>query len=312
MPIPATTTPTMNFQEDIRTFVLANMPYDAAKRSELEALHTPDLLIIFQNWRNRLIPQRTRRVHPSAAFSKNPLAATYRTDLDQLIAKITNGDDLTPHLSRRILKGYESSNAGPFGGRPDLDLMLADWQIHHLHLSSVLEQDGFVKRDGPLLFAAFFGEDAYIIDIFGHRDWTKEIVARILIDEWPNCGLVHELRGAIGLERSLSEQDRGLLRSNGINSSLIEHNGKVYMIGRGGITSAGTSVVATRQADYILAALESFAKHVTAYPNYIADTLQANGLTPPETPHLRYVFVPDGSGYIQEQQTGALFPLPQG
>ncbi len=81
------------------------------------------------------------------------------------------------------------------------------------------------------------------------------------------------------------------------------------MVGRGGITSAGTAVEATRAANYFLAAARAFANHAAANPDYISNTLRDNGYSPPEHPDLHFAFVNDGSCCILERNTGARFRL---
>jgi hypothetical protein len=299
----------MKFDDDIRAYVLSNLPYDPAKRAELAAMTAADLLILYLNWRNRLVPPRPRRAHQSRALLRNPVFAARTFEIDQLISKIINGDDLTPHLSERIRHGYESHTAGKYSRRRDLDLMLAEWQVHHLHLSSIVESNGFVKRDNPLLFVAFRPDDAYLVDIFEHGEWTKEVIAQTLIDEWPGSGFVHEVRDAVGLGRRTSENERGALRSAGISSPFMEHNGKVYMIGFGGLTATGTAVAATLKANSIMRSVRAFEEHLAENPDYIGETLKSGGLQPPETCDLHFVFTQDGGYGIIEAQTKALFSL---
>lgn len=291
--------------------MLATLPYDPSLRAELDAKPASELLVIYLNWCNRLVPSRPRTTYKSTALIQDPLATSRRADLDRLIQKIENGEDLTPHLSRRITVGYEQPPAkGGYNRREDLDLMLSEWQIHHLHISHVLDSDGFVKRDGPLLFAAFRPEVAYLIGIFGHGDWTRDAITEILIDEWPDSGFVHELRGnVIGLSHAVTETERGQNRNGGLSSPFVERNGKVYMVGIGGITSAGTAVQATQLANYIQVSAREFAQHISSNPSYIADALNANGVQPPATPDLHLYLNNDGIFGILERNTKALFPL---
>lgn len=299
----------MDIEEDIREHVLNTLPYAPELRSELEAKRASDLLIIYLNWCNRLVPAQPRTAHRSVALNRNPLVETLRSDLEKLIEKIENGHDLTAHLSKRVKVGYESPTVGSHGRRQDLDLMLGDWQVHHLHLSSEIETDGFVKRDGPLLFVAFRAKDAYLIDIFPHRAWTREEIANILIDEWPNSGFVHEAKGIIEISHIPTEEERSMLRGAGINAPFIERNGKFYMIGRGGLTSAGTPVVATRQAQFLLKAARAFEHHVAANPKHVIDMLRANGFESPSSPDLHLYLAPNGAFGIIERHTRAIFSL---
>jgi hypothetical protein len=299
----------MDFDRDIRDYVLATLPYDPSKRPELEAKSSADLLITFLNWFYRLIPAAPRQVHQSKTLQRNSLLGTNKADFDQLVAKITAGQDLTPHLSTRVRNGYDTPSLANYAKRVDLDLMLAEWHVHHLHLSHKLRGDGFVERTGPLLFAVFTAADAFLIDIFRHGDWTKEAIAHILIDEWPQFGFVHEAKDIVGLERHVTEAERAELRASGISSPFIEHRGKFYMVGFGGVTSAGTPVAATRYAMFVMRAAKKFADHVAANPDFIPSTLRENGLQAPAAPELHLTFVSDGSFCIMEKNTGARFRL---
>lgn len=228
-----------------------------------------------------------------------------------MIAKIQNGDDLTTHLSRRVATGYEPSGTpGNYNTRRDLDMMLNDWDVYHLHLSTAPEADGFVERSGPLLFASFRGDDAFLIDVFPHRAWTREAILHILIDEWPDVGFVRELPNVIGLERHTSEQERAALRNAGINASFIERNGKVYAVGSGGITTAGTSARSTMRTNHILRTLKWFADMLDANQDYVSEQLRAHGVQPPETPDLHFAFFPDDTFAVVEMHTNTKFILP--
>lgn len=299
----------MDIEQDIREHVLSALPYDLALRPELEAKPPAELLVIYLNWCNRLVPAQPRTVHRSAALIQNPLATTLKADLDQLISEMEQGDDLTSHLSRRVKIGYERGTSGNFNQRRDLDLMLADWQVHHLHISSAIDPDGFVKRDGPLLFAAFRPDSVYLIDIFPHTAWTREAITNILIDEWPNSGFVREVKGVLSVTNTPSETERGALRGAGISAPCIERNGKVYMVGAGGITSAGTAARATMRANHIFKAARNFQQHVTAHPKYIADALKPYGIDAPSEPDFHLYLTNDGVHGIIERKTRALFPV---
>jgi hypothetical protein len=299
------------FQHDIREHVLKTLPYDPALKPDLEAMTTADLLILYLNWTNRLVPAVRRLVHESRSFLANSLTAAHQSDVRQLIEKIKSGADLKPHLSRRIKVGYERSSGGSYGKRRDLDLMLADWQVHHLHLSQIVESDGFVKRDGPVLFASFQREDVYVIDIFGHNDWTRDKIAHILIDDFPQCGFVHEVKNILGVTHQPNEGERGTLRGGGVSSPFIEYKGKFYMIGLGGITSAGTAVSATRLAQYILGSLKNIADYVERNPAYVSQVLSQNGIRPTQVPDLHVFFNQDHDYGWCERNTGAIMPWPR-
>lgn len=234
--------------EDIHRHILTTLPYRPEDRAELEAMHVSDLLILYFNWRSRRVPPRPRTVHISRALPANPLASDpiYKPGIDQIIAMIQAGDDLTPHLSRGIQYGYQGS--GP-PRETHLDPMLNDWGIHHLHLSIEMEPDGFVKRDGPVLFAAFRPNDAYLIDIMHHGDWVRERVMHLIIEEWPEVGLVTQLPG-MSLSALPTEDERKKMRKVGVAAGFDIGTGIFFPDSL--LTTAGTSMKQTEAADNLL------------------------------------------------------------
>src|SRR5208283_2811230 len=130
---------------------------------------------------NRLVKPQPRTVLKSTAFQQNLVTAQRASDLAQIIDDIEQGRDLTKYLSRGVARAVaQVPGQSP---RRDLDLMLNDWGVYHLHISSIVEADGFVKRDGPLLFASFKPHGAYLIDIMAHDDWTRRHILEVLACE---------------------------------------------------------------------------------------------------------------------------------
>jgi hypothetical protein len=175
------------FDSDIQRHVFTYLPHDPAHTAELEAKPVRELLDIYASWQQRLVFPCPRRVHQSKALRANPLAANpaHRPGLNALIEKIGRGEVITPHLSRGILQGYKPAKPDAPKAllkRRDLDLLLNDWGIHHLHVSTKTDQDGFVERSKALLFAAFQPHDAYLIDLMEHGDWTHEHLIEVIAE----------------------------------------------------------------------------------------------------------------------------------
>jgi hypothetical protein len=99
--------------------------------------------------------------------------------------------------------------------RSDLDLLISDWGLHHLHLTSEMEADGFVKRTGDLLFAAFTDDDAYLIGIYPHGSWALHELVEILVREWPGNSAVNASMSGVRLVGSISEEEHMQLRKGG-------------------------------------------------------------------------------------------------
>ncbi len=213
----------MDLREDIRNQVLTYLPYnkdDPAISQELSVKPARELLGIYMNSINRMIHPHPRRVHLSKDLCANPMWNEYQADAEALLNKIKAGEEIKPHLSKGIecvyAKGDPLNNVnsiaisghtlvGNFAklnkNRTDLDLMLNQWGIHHLHISSVLDSEGFVRRDWqegrdePLLFAFFKSEDAYILDLGVHGDWANEHLLEVAHRNWPEAKLVWFLPG---------------------------------------------------------------------------------------------------------------------
>jgi len=175
-------------------------------------------------------------------------AAEYANDLEVLVAEVRNGADLRPRLSKRVATAYvpEAQTAGRgLQQRADRDVLLAAWGLHHLHLSSEMESNGrWVRRGNELLIGAFGARDAYLIGIYPHGSWALKELMQIVVDNWPDAGIV--LRSMSGLRMGQPEptdEERLKLHNAGV-MVMLEINGVVYApIGQ---TAAGTPVMVTR------------------------------------------------------------------
>ncbi|MDH7806859.1 MULTISPECIES: hypothetical protein [unclassified Rhizobium] len=299
----------VDLSKAIRTWALSSLPYDttdSALVAEMQAKDARELLIVYHNWIARHIPAKPRRVHLSAAYMTNPIAAARQADLDALVTKIESGIDLTPHLSKRIKQVVESSTK-KIARRQDLDLMLLEWEVHHLHISQAIEADGFVTRDDPLLFVVFHEQDAYVLDLMTHHDFNRDHILEILADEWPDANLIHLIKGAIGLSVHYTEEERNQLRKVGVNC-LVEVNGRVFKPA-GGVTTAGTAVKASLAADHVLQNVRKFEYALNNTPEKIAAMAQAKGYIWPTDPKFEFFALePHGLGFV-ETTTQSLFPV---
>jgi hypothetical protein len=235
-------------EEVIRDHILGVMPADSSGRLRAESL--ADLLISYGTWRSRLIPARPRRCHLSRELQASPKAVEHKASLDAIIAKIEAGDDLGPHLS----KAAEANQ-----GR---DRMLADFGVHHLHLSTSMAPGGrYVTRGNNILFASFKPDDAYLIGIYEHvDDWARKDILATAARNWPDAGIVHELQYVIGLTREFNDADRLELQKAGISVGAIEVDGKVFTTL--GQTLAGTPYSASQLMMTVMHTLREWREHV--------------------------------------------------
>ena len=297
-----------------RTWVLTNLPYDrsdVALVAEISGLPLHELLVVYRNWSSRHVPARPRTIRKSKAFGANSLVQSFATPLGVIFDDIEKGHDITRYLSRLISIGYESRSK-PISRRRHLDLMLNEWGVHHLHLSTTLEPDGFVQRTGPLLFAVFTPDTAYIVDVMDHNGWYDSHVVQVMADEWPNDGIIHEIKGndqfqVVGLSRQYSDEERAKLRKAGINT-LVEFGGRVFMPATG-LSCGGTASMATLDAANVVKAIEGFEQRLEADPLFLKPAFEAQNLTYPSDPTFEFAIFP-WSGYgVVETKSMTAIPL---
>jgi len=187
----------------------------------------------------RLVEARPRCTHEASTFKLPPSSSKHQKGVDSLKEKIRQGTLLTPHLSKDVLD---------LGKR---DGMLLDWRVHHLHLGEKIDlKTKRIERTGPVLFARFEPDDAYLIGIEEHGAWADPDVLETIIGHWPH--LVTEAIGMAGpppgQDPNITEKERKQARAGGVMTFYTAKNGKVYM-GGGGYSTAGTATQATDRAD---------------------------------------------------------------
>jgi len=289
--------------DTVATWVLDHLPYDRDDQQLVATLMTKggsELLVIYLNWQCRLVAPSPRKVLRSAAFDANPNAKQRTAAIATIIEDIEKGNLLTKYLSRSVSVGFalpRDPDKKRLSRRKDLDLLLNDWGIHHVHISSDVEADGFVKRSGPVLFAIFKPETAYLIDIVGHGDWACERVIRVIVETWPNQGLVNELKGIVGTSRSYTDQERAEIRAAGI-STTVEIDGHVYMPSLG-ISTAGTSTATAMYAMRILRTLRNFDERARKNSAGIVDLIRQHGGQITGDPTFVFSFFQKGFGVVE-------------
>lgn len=300
----------MNLIESVRQWVLSNLPYDksdTALATYLNGLDAHGLLVRYHNWMSRLIYPTPRRVHQSATFIAAAAKSPHKAAIEHIVDDIENGRDLRKYLS----KGIETSVQLPQPGkslarRRDLDLLLTTWEIHHLHLSTIDAGNGFVTRTGDLLFGVFRRNDAYLVDIVGHGGWYQDDLLRILMNELPGSNVVQELRGVVGLSHEPDEQDIKTMRNVGANMAHMIDGKAVFPAGA--MTTAGTSMVATREADRLLERVKAFENEWNREQDAIRSEFAASGFPLPPMPEFEFLITEHGPG-VYEPSVAAFYPL---
>ncbi len=305
----------IDFDEDIRTEILAYLPYDRTDSNcvlALNSLPTSRLLVVFLNWRERLIHPHPRAVHLSNDLISNELYLENRKDVDRLCGKIRSGNDLTPHLSERVRNGYlPRDSQHPLRDNPSLDLLLNDWGMHHLHISHELWRNGFLGRRKEIVVAIFREHAAFLVDIVGHASWTDTALIRTAMNAWPDEKFFVKLNGFLGSQQRLTSNERTRLRRTGC-STMIEVDGAMLVPATGGISTAGTSTRVGMLANQILSKLHEFENDPQCLVDIFENCAAFEGTRWPQDPSFRFRWVITPSNFmaaIFEMSTGKIIGL---
>lgn len=157
------------------------------------------------------------------------LSAEDQAGLDAVLDRARTGQDLFPHLSRRILN-------------PDFhDLMLYDWNINHFHLRSESRSDGLFEGSKNVLFA--WADEAtgklYCIGVYAH-EFSKQEVLAIMERNWPELLEPYKLKG-IDVKKGYTDEDVAAFRKIGANVVVPDQAGSGFTSLGGGVSTAGTS-----------------------------------------------------------------------
>jgi hypothetical protein len=225
---------------------------------DLTDLTDNKISILYYSLEKRLISKTPRQIFKSTDFS---CPENLYDGLKQLEEKIKNGDDLRPHLSRK-LKHLD-----------DKDGLLFDWGIYHLHLGTVIESDGFINRTGPLLHARFDNDSAYFINIFNHGAWTKQAMLKTIHDNWPDSIKRFRLQGVLGVEKKFEDSDIHHLRNARVNTLIEIEPGVVYMGPGWGFAASGDSIDAVEKHTDRLWGLSELEKNIKGNTNGLLSSL---------------------------------------
>jgi hypothetical protein len=234
---------------------------------ESEYLNIPvdKLSILYFNWFYRLIQPVKRKVHYSKEFI---CPANLKAGLKEVVRKIQSGHELIAHQSRNLKK--LKFNDGLFN----------DWGLQHLHLGTEIEEDGFVTRNGDVLYILFDNENAYLIQVMDHKSFSKLELMRIVHRNWPETISKHRAVGFDSLAYEITDNDVHLSRKEGSNI-FIEVDGIIYFPTGGGITSSKKSVSALRHSDFYFFRVKNIEKKIKTNLNqYVQDAIETLGYRP--------------------------------
>ncbi|MGY3728218.1 MULTISPECIES: hypothetical protein [Cobetia] len=183
---------------------------------------------------NRMIDVKPRVVKEAKGFVCD---SGFQMVYTELLRCIAEGEDLRRFRSRLIkVLSYD-------------DDMLSHWGIHHFHLGSKMERDGFVKRTGKLAFIFFSDQDALVLGIYDHASWCDVDLIQVIHDNWPDRLTEFKI---CGQDKPLTQESYKTLRSKNMNSTVVVDDGTTYLSPGMGVTTNGVSIKASITRDVLV------------------------------------------------------------
>lgn len=171
--------------------IMPYFPNTKEVQKELLEQSLNSVMFHYLHWASRLIPVRPRKIRLEPYLFEDSRWTEYESDVRILLRKVELGEDLTDHLSNKVLtKGYtpkeyilKQNNAWT-----DKDKLLNTKGFHHLHLRAGKSNKGNVvlfariSRDQFTAIALFdhsvFNSDKYEISEENNRMWViYELIA---------------------------------------------------------------------------------------------------------------------------------------
>lgn len=205
------------------------------------------------NYLKRIVPPKPRQIKKSDVFT---CPADLAAGLSFLENKITSGQDILPHLSRK-LKNLD-----------EIDDLLYDWGIFHIHLGTTIESDGYIKRTGPLLFCFFDDENFYFLNVMPHGSWTRQDMLKTIHRNWPHTIDDYRIKNenVVGLSHNVTDDEIKQLRKANINVLIEVEPAIIYVTPGGGFVASGHSMEVMQRHMDNKERLDDFEKQIKSDP----------------------------------------------
>ncbi len=297
---PARSPLNLMYQTDNHTEIITDFRSDwiAILRDELSSMgysmHPHDdperFSVKYFNLLWRRVPQTPRMVRVPRQFS---CPSNLQQGLNLVLKKARSGEDLTPHLSTRLLDADYN------------DGLLNDWGIHHFHLGTVPfpKKPGFHDRTDPVLFARVTGDRFYAIDVMGHRNWARQRLIEIIHNNWPQSIDSYRIEGILDFKDAVTDQGLKILRDHQINTPVQTADGAVYFGPGGGHAISGDSYQVVRRCMWAERELMLLQEEVKNRSAEIADLLRSKGIKF-DTPIRLKLVLQDREAVLIEETTG--------
>ncbi|MBN8829014.1 MAG: hypothetical protein J0H68_09940 [Sphingobacteriia bacterium] len=199
------------FETDLRNIAVNSLNCDSKSIKDKDFF---DLLIIYLNWRKRLISAKPRKVHFSKEIFENPKYFIYKNVINNILTIFERGENITPYLSKSAIKDRYSNDSIPIlhklvkngdnikyfekiKRKSDNDTLLSNWEIHHLHLGNNYDKKDkyFIERTSDLLMIKVEINDVYFLNILPHqvKSWSETGLLKIIKKTGLNYVLIYNL-----------------------------------------------------------------------------------------------------------------------
>lgn len=214
----------------------------------------------------RMVVSKPRQLCESSEFNCPPEMVNGWEFLKQ---KITNGADLTPHLSKEI-KNLEYK-----------DKMLNEWGIYHFHLGTTMDGN-FIKRTGPLLFAFITDQAVYAVNIYQHNQWAEDTILQTIHDNWPYLISSYKASNAINTTSIVTPSQRISLRKVNANTFFTATDGTIYVPTGGGSVASGYNLSTTMKVIKTKSFINNIGKMLESAPENLKEKLISAGYSESE------------------------------
>jgi hypothetical protein len=187
----------------------------------------------------RAVPRTVERATSAQWAAWEPAIADIERELRA-------GVDMLPRMSRKLAVKRSAE------ARDDL---VSDWRLHHFHLAP-RGNDGTVPDGREVLVAWVDYARALLLGVIAHDAWGDPALFDRLSSQWPGVVAAFRLSDAAApSSASVTNDERILLRRNGINAITVGPGGAAYAPPGGGISLSGRSIEASRRTIAVTRAL---------------------------------------------------------
>ena len=235
--------------QDLKNEILLLMPIQGETNKQAASeLDAGELMVWWFNWIQRLIATTPRKVKVSEDAGIQILSPQIIDKVNYFFEKVRNGSDINPHLSDRIRFGY-ACPSDSYARPRTLDMMLNSFGIHHFHISGILQSNGFVVRDAPLIYAKVTHSDFFVLRVTGHGNWNDKSLLETAVSNFPDImEHLEEIKGVVPIGHDYTSEEIRNANKGGI-TLIYKIGNKMYMVG--GISAMKTPDIATMKSNKI-------------------------------------------------------------